>query len=89
MTTRSAQNKAQQQSDLNQPSHQRDQLPKQPHSRFRLNDRVVVHDKHEVGVHGSVKWVEEVKYGGDNLIAVGIETVRFSTYVHTGNHRRL
>lgn len=73
MTTRS-QSK---QNDLDQHGRQRVHSPKQPHSRFRLNDRVLVHDKHGTGVHGSVKWIEEVKYGGNALLAIGIETVRF------------
>ena len=45
------------------------------HSEFKLEDRVVVHDKNGIGVHGSVRWIENVKYGGDVLVAIGIETV--------------
>ena len=76
MTTR-AQSKAQQQRDLDQYAHHRGHSPKQPRSHFKFNDRVLVHDKHGTGVHGSVKWIEEVKYAGDTLLAIGIETVRF------------
>ena len=79
MTTR-AQSKAQQRRDLNQYGQHRGHSPKQPRSHFKLNDRVLVHDKHGTGVHGSVKWIEEVKYGGDALLAIGIETVRFFFY---------
>ena len=72
MTTRS-QSKAQQ-SNLDQ--HDRSRSPKQPHFQFRLNDRVVVHDKNGTGVYGAVKWIENVQYAGEYLTAVGIETVQ-------------
>ena len=49
--------------------------PKQLHSHFRLNDRVVVFDKSGTDIHGSVKLIDEVAYGGDKLLAIGIETV--------------
>ena len=75
MITRS-QDKAQQ-SNLDQHDRRRSYSPKQPHSHFRLNDRVVAHDKHGTGIHGSVKWIEEVVYGGDKLLAIGIETVGY------------
>lgn len=55
---------------------QRDVSPKQSHPRFRINDRVVVYSTKGVGIHGAVKWTEEVIYDGDKFIAVGIETVR-------------
>ena len=48
--------------------------PKQPHPRFRMNDRVVVYNKQGVGVHGTVRRIEQV-IGADTFIAVGIETV--------------
>ena len=70
MTTQS-QDKVQQ-SDPGQIIHS----PKQPHPHFRVNERVVVYDDQGVGIHGTARWIEEVHYAGDKLIAVGIETVR-------------
>ena len=66
-----------QQSDLDHHGHRRDHSPKLPQSRFKMNERVVVHDKRGVGVHGIVRWIEEVIFAGDKLIAIGIETVRY------------
>ena len=75
MTTRSQSNS--QQSDLDHHGHRRDHSPKQPQSRFKMNDRVVVHDKRGVGIHGTVRWIQEVTFAGDKLIGIGIETVRY------------
>ena len=61
------------------PRHQRlhvDQASKQLRPHFRINDRVVVYNKEGVGIHGTVRWIEPVKYAGEALIGVGIETVR-------------
>ena len=41
----------------------------------------MVHDKQGVGVHGKVRWIQEVTFAGDRLIAIGIETVRYYTYM--------
>ena len=62
---------------------QRDLPPKQPQSQFKMNDRVVVHNKQGLGIHGTVKWIEKVNYEGEKLIAVGIETVRYCTQSKT------
>ena len=78
MTTRS-QNKHQQ-NDLDHHGHRRDHSPKRPQSRFKMNERVVVHDKRGVGIHGTVRWIEEVIFAGDKLIGIGIETVRYIYY---------
>ena len=65
------------QSDLDQHG-QRDHSPK-PRPHYKINDRVVVHNKQGVGIHGTVRWIEEVNYTyeGEKLIAVGIETVSY------------
>lgn len=73
MQTRS-QNKASQ-SSLDRHGR-RDHSPKRFYPRFRMNERVVVHNKQGVGIHGAVRWTEEVFYAGDKLMGVGIETVR-------------
>jgi hypothetical protein len=65
-----------QRSDLDHHGYRRDHLPKQLRSRFRMNERVVVYNKRGTGIHGRVRWMQEVTFGGDRLIAVGIETVR-------------
>ena len=76
-----------QQSNLDQQSHRyrnpgqqnhRNRSPNRHNSKFRLEDRVVVHDKKGIGIHGSVRWMENVNYGGENLLAVGIETVSYT-----------
>ena len=59
------------------PVQHSDPLPKQPRSCFRMNDRVMVYNKQGVGVHGTVRWIEEVTFAGDRVIAIGIETVRY------------
>ena len=69
MTSRS-QNKSRQ-SDLDHHGHRRD------HSHFKMNERVVVYDKRGVDIHGTVRWIQEVTIGGDRLIGIGIETVRY------------
>lgn len=75
MTTRS-QNKSQQ-SDLDHHGRRRDRSPKQLHPCFKMNERVVVHDKRGTGIHGTVKWIQEVNFAGDKVVAVGIETVSY------------
>lgn len=66
---------------------QRDLSPKQPHSQFRMNDRVVVHDRKGISVHGTVRWIEKVNLTDERVIAIGIETVRYYTqscmYIYT------
>ena len=57
-----------------QQSHQ-DHSPNRHGSKFRLDDRVIVYNKKGVGIHGSVRWIENVKYRGQPLLAIGIETV--------------
>jgi hypothetical protein len=42
-----------------------------------MNDRVVVYDKHGIGIHGSVRCLIETVFAGERLVAIGIETVRF------------
>lgn len=42
---------------------------------FKCGDRVVVHDKQGHGIYGSVQWISDVMYAGENILAVGIETV--------------
>lgn len=54
----------------------RSRSPKHHHSSFRLNERVVVQNKHGTSIYGSVKWIEKVTHAGDKLVAIGIETVR-------------
>ena len=49
--------------------------PNHHNSKFRLEDRVVVYNKKGIGIHGSVRWIEYVMYGGQPLLAIGIETV--------------
>ena len=60
---------------------------KQPCSQFRMNERVVVHDRKGIGVHGIVRWIEKVNLTGERVMAIGIETVRYCTqscmYVYT------
>ena len=68
----------QQKSPLDQKVHSQ----RVPHSHFRMNERVVVHNKQGVGIHGTVKWIEEVSYAGDKLLIVGIETVRYPLSTH-------
>ena len=64
------------QNDLDQHGRLRDHSPKQHRSHFRFNDRVVVYDKNGIGIHGTVKWIDELAYyGGSKLPAIGIETV--------------
>ena len=82
MKTRS-QNKTLQ-SDLDQHGR-RDHSPKQPRPHYKIHDRVVVHNKRGVGIHGTVKWIEEVNFAGDKLIGVGIETVRSCILVYNYN----
>lgn len=52
---------------------QRSRSPKQPH--LKLNERVVVYNKQGIGIHGSVRWIEEKMFAGEKLVAVGIEMV--------------
>ena len=60
-----------QQSDLDRHDYRRYQ------PRFRINDRVIVRNNQGVGIHGAVRWIDEVVYAGDRIVAVGIETVRY------------
>ena len=61
---------------------QSDFRPEQPHSQFRMNERVVVYDKKATSIHGTVRWIKEVIFAGDGLIGIGIETVRhYSQYI--------
>ena len=46
-----------------------------PPSRYNIGDRVVVYDKNQHTIHGTVKWVGPAISGDERVSAVGIETV--------------
>ena len=75
MVTRSrAQDGQPGQQDRQRQNH-RNRSPVPPQSRFKLNDRVVVYNSNGQGIHGSVRWTGIVQFAGEDLPAVGIETV--------------
>ena len=87
MMTRSKQQAGQ--SDSCQPIHQ-NLSPQPQRSQFKLSDRVVVHNKKGIAIHGSVRWMGNVQVGGEKFPAIGIETVTYTqmnvhdTYVIQG-----
>ena len=47
-----------------------------PPSKFKKGDRVVVHNKKQIPIYGTVRWTGNVNSGESKVNAVGIETVR-------------
>lgn len=50
-------------------------------SKFKLDDRVVVYGKDHTDVHGSVRWIGNVNYGGEDYSGIGIEMVIQAAYM--------
>ena len=46
-----------------------------PPSRYKTGDRVVVHNKEQIAIYGTVRWIGTSHSGVSKVNAVGIETV--------------
>lgn len=64
-------------------SHEDSDLPP---SRFKEGDRVVVHNKNQIPIYGTVRWLGIVNTSDSKVNAVGIETVS-KKYRIAGNFR--
>ena len=64
-------------------SHSFDPPVDQPHQHFKVNDRVVVYNKKNIAVHGTVRWTgRRVQTRTLESNHIGIETVSSSYCIH-------